>query len=309
MAADTTQTPEAVRTKLLGNLVELLGLEQIEMDLFRGGRASARSARVFGGQVIGQALMAACRTVPAERLPHSLHAYFMRAGDPAIPIVYQVAHDHDGGSFSSRRVVAIQHGKPILNLASSFHVAEAGLDHQLAMPDVPPPEACEDELVVAARHAGKILPARLASLSVQRPIEFRPTRSDLRLSGKPQEAQQSYWFRAVAPLPPDQVLHRVLLAYASDMMLLGASLLPHSQHWLTDPMQEASLDHALWIHRDLRVDAWSLYVQDSPWTGGARGLSRGLIYSRDGVLIASVAQEGLIRLLGGAGEPGRKTRA
>jgi acyl-CoA thioesterase-2 len=240
--------------------------------------------------------MAASRTVPQDRLPHSLHAYFMRAGDPALPIVYQVARDRDGGSFTSRRVVAIQHGQPILNLAASFHIAEPGLSHQVAMPAVPPPEDLPDDRVLALRDIDKVLPERRLNLHRTRPIEFRPVGADPRLAGLKKLDAQAYWFRAVAPLPENQMLHRVLLAYASDMMLLATALLPHGMHWLKDPVQEASLDHALWIHHDVRLDDWMLYVQDSPWSGGARGLSRGLIYNRGGTLVASVAQEGLIRM-------------
>jgi acyl-CoA thioesterase-2 len=286
------ESPEA----LIGRLVQLHQLEQIEVDLFRGSRTQEQTRRVFGGQVIGQALMAACRTVPAERLPHSLHAYFMRAGDPSIPIVYHVHRDRDGGSFSSRRVVAIQHGQPILNLAASFHVNEPGRAHQFAMPDVPPPEQLAADRDVALRYIDQIAPERRASVFRPRPIECRPIDPEIRLSREKRPPYQAYWFRAVAPLPDDQVLQRTLLAYATDMMLLATSLLPHGLHWQKDPMQEASLDHSVWMHGDVRVDEWLLYCLDSPWSGGARGLSRGLIYARDGRLVASVAQEGLIRM-------------
>ena len=270
-------------------------LERIEVDLFRGRQTHERWSRVFGGQVVGQALMAACQTVDARK-PHSLHAYFLRAGDPALPIVYQVARDRDGRSFSSRRVVAIQHGAPILNLAASFQTDEEGLSHQRDMPAVPPPETLEDERSIALRHEAKILPERRHSLARSRPIEFRPLDPEHRLGAGPHLDHECFWFRAVAPLPTDQILHRVLLAYASDMMLLGTSMSPHGMHWLTHKMQEASLDHALWIHGDVVLDDWLLYQQESPWSGGARGLSRGLIYNRAGRLIASVAQEGLIRV-------------
>ncbi len=271
-------------------------LEQIEVDLFRGRRTNEPWKRVFGGQVIAQALGAACRTVD-NRLPHSLHGYFMRPGDPTLPIVYRVERDRDGRSFSSRRVVAIQQGKPLLNLAASFHVREAGLSYQIGMPEVPPPEELLNEEVLAAQFADLLRPERRITFNRTRPIEFRPVDQTTRFSETPRYNGQSYWFRAVAPVPDDQILHRVLLAYASDTMLLGSSLLPHGKHWMKDPMQEASLDHALWFHEDLRIDEWLLYVQDSHWSGGGRGLSRGLVYSRDGKLVASVAQEGLIRML------------
>ena len=285
------EDPQAMVDALVG----LLDIEPIEVDLFRGARTHERWTRVFGGQVIGQALMAACRTVEG-RQPHSLHAYFLRAGDPGSPIVYQVSRDRDGGSFTSRRVVAIQHGQPILNLAASFHIAEPGMAHQFDMPAVPAPETLESERAIALRHLDQIREERRPLLSRPRPIEIRPVDPESRLSGTSRAPSQMHWFRAVAPLPDDQRLHRVLLAYASDMMLLSTTLLPHGIHWMKDPLQEASLDHALWIHEDVRLDDWLLYCLDSPWTGGARGLSRGLIYTRAGRLVASVAQEGLIRI-------------
>lgn len=281
---------------LVDALVSLLELEQIEIDLFRGARTSEPSVRVYGGQVIGQALMAACRTVDAERMPHSLHAYFMRPGNPEIPIVYQVSRDRDGGSFASRRVVAIQNGKPILNLAASFHIVEPGVSHQFPMPAAPAPESLEEDRVSVGRFLDMISPERRAPMLRARPIEFRPTDPAARFTDKPLPPNQAYWFRAVAPLPDDRILHRVLLAYASDMALLATCMLPHGLSWARNELQEASLDHALWIHDDLRLDEWHLYVQDSPWSGGARGVNRGLIYTRNGRLVASVAQEGLIRV-------------
>ncbi len=281
---------------LVQRLVRLLDLEQIEVDLFRGGRTSEPWVRVFGGQVIGQALIAACRTVTPDRLPHSLHAYFMRPGDPHLPIVYQVSRDRDGGTFTSRRVVAIQHGKPILNLAASFQQREEGLAHQFDMPDVPPPEGLEDVREIALRNIDRIPEARRALVLHRRPISFRPVAGSAGYDEERRSPQQAYWFRTVAPLPDDQTLHRGMLAYASDMMLLGTSMLPHGLSWPRDDMQEASLDHALWIHDDIKLDDWLLYTQDSPWSGGGRGLNRGLIYTREGRLVASVAQEGLIRI-------------
>ncbi|MET0250085.1 MAG: acyl-CoA thioesterase II [Sphingobium sp.] len=289
-------TPQSPRA-LVDGLVDLLQLEQIEVDLFRGGRTSEPWVRVFGGQVIGQALMAACRTVEGPRLPHSLHAYFMRPGDPHLPIVYQVSRDRDGGSFSSRRVVAIQHGKPILNLSASFHGEEEGVSHQTPMPDIPPPEALENERTLIGRRIAEVSEERRRLWLRERPIEFRPVDPEDLLATRPAAPHQAYWLRAVAPLPDDQVLHRVLLAYASDMMLLSTSLLPHGLSWVRGNVQEASLDHALWIHRPFRIDDWLLYTQDSPWAGGGRGMNRGFIYARDGTLVASVAQEGLIRAL------------
>ncbi len=287
-----TETP----AELVQRLVSLLDLEQIEVDLFRGARTSEPWVRVFGGQVIGQALIAACRTVTPDRPPHSLHAYFMRPGDPNLPIVYQVSRDRDGGSFTSRRVVAIQHGKPILNLAASFQEREEGLSHQFDMPDVPPPEELEDDREIALRHIDSIPEARRALILRRRPISFRPVAGDPHYGTGQGEPRQAYWFRTVAPLPDDQVLHRGMLAYASDMTLLGTCMVPHGLTWARDDLQEASLDHALWIHDDIKLDDWLLYTQDSPWSGGGRGMNRGLIYARDGRLVASVAQEGLIRV-------------
>ena len=288
----STETP----AELVQRLVDLLDLEQIEVDLFRGARTSEPWVRVFGGQVIGQALIAACRTVAPDRSPHSLHAYFMRPGDPNLPIVYQVSRDRDGGSFTSRRVVAIQHGQPILNLAASFHQREQGLSHQFDMPDLPPPEALEDDREIALRHLDAIPEKRRALILRRRPISFRPVTVPPRYGGEKLAPHQAYWFRTVAPLPDDQALHRGMLAYASDMMLLGTCMLPHGLSWVRDDLQEASLDHALWIHDDVQLDDWLLYTQDSPWSGGGRGINRGLIFTRDGRLVASVAQEGLIRV-------------
>jgi acyl-CoA thioesterase-2 len=293
---DWIMPPDEPPATLIARLVQLMDLEPIEENLFRGACTQEPWRRVFGGQVIGQALMAACHTVDPARAPHSLHAYFMRAGDPALPIVYQVSRDRDGGSFSSRRVVAIQHGQPILNLAASFQGAEPGLQHQTPMPDVPPPEGLQSDREAMKRFVDRIQPDRRDFVLRQRPIEFRPIEPDAKLSGGAHAAAQMHWFRAIDTLPDDPRLHRVLLAYASDMTLLATSLLPHGLHWFTDTLQEASLDHALWIHDDLRLDQWLLYVQDSPWTGGARGLSRGQVFTREGKLVASVAQEGLMRV-------------
>jgi len=281
---------------LIARLVALMDLEEIEVDLFRGGRTDEPWTRVFGGQVVGQALIAACRTVERPRLPHSLHAYFMRPGDPNLPIVYEVSRDRDGRSFSSRRVVAIQHGRPILNLSCSFQIPEQGLVHQFDMPDVPPPEGLEDDRDLALRFREEIPPGRRAVMLRQRPMTFRPILPMARYRDEPLPPFHSYWFKAVAPLPDDQILHRGLLAYASDMMLLSTSILPHGLSWLRDDVQEASLDHALWMHGDLDLNDWLLYAMDSPRSGEARGFTRGQIFTRDGRLVASVAQEGLIRM-------------
>lgn len=292
-----TDMPEKSPQQRVDELLGLMNLEEIEVDLFRGIRTSEPWVRVYGGQVIGQALMAACRTVDDDRPPHSLHAYFMRPGNPDLPIVYQVDRDRDGGSFSSRRVVAMQNGKPILNMAASFHKREGGLSHQFTMPEVPGPEGLASDNDLVARHIELIPEAYRATLLRAPVIEFRPVEKDSRFYAAPLPPQQHFWIRAVAPLPDDQLLHRVLLAYASDMMLLMTSQLPHSIHSHGYEMQGASLDHSVWFHDDIRIDDWLLYAMDSPWAGGARGFSRGQLFTRDGRLVASCAQEGLIRVL------------
>jgi acyl-CoA thioesterase-2 len=276
-------------------LLTTLDLEQIEENLFRGRSPQAGWQRVFGGQVIGQSLVAAARTV-TNRTAHSLHAYFMREGDPTIPIIYEVDRIRDGKSFTTRRVVAIQHGQAIFSMNASFQVAEEGLDHQIPMPDAPPPESLpsEAELQAAYMHA--------ASEGVRRywerprPIELRPV--DLRhyLSRDKLPPQQLVWVRATGRLPDDPEIHRCVLAYASDMTLLDTALFAHGRMVFDRDLQAASLDHALWFHRDFRADEWMLYAADSPSASGARGFTRGSLFTRDGRLAASVAQEGLIRL-------------
>ena len=287
---------DQIRT-IVDDLVNLLDLEQLELNLFRGPATREEGwRRVYGGQVIAQALMAAIRTVDADRPCHSLHAYFIRAGDPAIPIVYTVDRDRDGKSFSTRRVVAIQHGQPIFNMACSFQVVEAGPEHQLAMPDVVGPEDLLNEQQLRAREVDKI-PEKLRSHWLRdRPIEIRTLEPrDMLNPGKGDPVSHS-WFRIAAPVGDATSLHQGLLAYASDMTLLDTCLLPHGISWLNPKMQTASLDHAIWFHAPFRVDEWLLYAQDSPNAHGARGLNRGSIYTRDGRLVASVAQEGLIRV-------------
>ncbi len=285
-----TDTPRAQ----VDDLLRLMTLERLEVDLFRGPRTNEMWRRVYGGQVVAQALMAACHTVE-DRVPHSLHAYFMRPGNPLLPIVYHVLRDRDGGSFSSRRVVAVQDGQKLLNLACSFHKPEPGLHHAVAMPATPGPDGLPDFRAILAKFAETMPPERRNFLDIGRPIEFRPVDGWDRFPPERREGPERYWFRAVAPLPDDPVLHRVLLAYASDMVPLNATLRPHGVHFLHDPIQEASLDHAIWLHDAVRLDDWLLYVQESPWAGGARGFSRGCIFQRDGRMVASVAQEGLIR--------------
>jgi acyl-CoA thioesterase-2 len=274
-------------------VLALLDLEKVEENIFRGSSPQGLMQRVFGGQVLGQALMAATRTVVRERLCHSFHAYFLRPGDPRLPILYEVDRSRDGGSFTARRVVAIQHGAQIFTLAASFQKAEPGYEHQSEMPDVPPPESLADEQAV--RRADPALPDALRDwLGRPRPFEARPVILDGPGDRPPRPPFDNLWLRARAPLPDDPALHRALLAFASDMSLLDTSLLPHGKSIFSN-VQVASLDHAMWFHRPFRADEWLLYAQDSPSASGARGFNRGAIYKRDGTLVASVAQEGLIR--------------
>ncbi len=277
------------------NLVRLLNVEALDADLYRGAVTTEPWKRTFGGQVAGQALAAAARTVASERAPHSLHAYFMRGGDARQPIIYQVFRDRDGGSFSSRRVVALQGGKPILNFAASFHVREEGYAHQFPMPEVPSPEELPDEaeLVLNSEVA---MPGAPPPPGLRGALEFRPVAPGLRQESRPRPPCQHYWFRVKGRLPDDPLLHRLIIAYASDALLLSTAVLAQPVAWTTDPRHVASLDHSVWLHGDARVDDWLLYSMDSPWSGHARGLSRGLIFTRTGQLVASTAQEGLLRL-------------
>jgi acyl-CoA thioesterase-2 len=275
-------------------LLEILDLEPLERNLFRGRSPQVGWQRVFGGQVIGQALVAASRTVDSH-LTHSLHGYFMRPGDPEVPIIYQVERYRDGRSFTTRRVIAIQHGEPIFTMAASFHKDEPGFNHQIEMPDVPAPEDLPSEEELKA-HFLKKMPGYIRQYwERDRPIELRPVRLRNYLKPKKTDPRQSVWFRATKTLPDDVPLHKCVLAYASDMTLLDTSLLPHGRSLFDPEMMLASLDHALWFHRRARADDWLLYSQDSPSASGALGFNRGSIFTRDGVLVASVAQEGLIR--------------
>ena len=291
MDFEAEPTPEA----LVAGLRTLLDIETIDTDLYRGPRLPGGRGRVFGGQVIAQALVAAMRSVGGGRVAHSLHAYFMRPGDEQLPIVYRVVRDFEGRSFATRRIIAMQKGEPILNMAASFQLPEEGMAHQSAMPDAPPPETLMSDRVLLERDRAE-LPADFVHFMLRpRPIEMRSIdpRSPLRPEQRPPFA--AGWFRAVAPLGDDPDLHRAVLAYASDLMLLGTSLLPHGVSVIRDEMITASLDHAVWLHEPFRADEWMLYVTDSPWSGHARGFNRGQIFSRDGRLVASIAQEGLIR--------------
>ncbi|HEY9130511.1 MAG TPA: acyl-CoA thioesterase II [Dyella sp.] len=280
----------------VSELVDLLELERLEDNLFRGQSRDIGTQFVFGGQVLGQALAAAQQTVDASRTAHSLHAYFLRAGDIEAPIVYSVERTRDGGTFSSRRVVAIQHGQPILNSSISFQIEEKGFEHQSSMPDVPMPEDIEPMQPLPPEQLAK-LPEKIQRwLGVDAPIEFRHVWPQDKLKPVKRPPIQHIWFRTAAPVGDAPGLHRALLAYASDFNLIGTATLPHGISYYTHNVQMASLDHALWFHRPFRADEWLLYSFDSPTAQGARGLARGQIFSRDGQLVASTAQEGLIRL-------------
>jgi acyl-CoA thioesterase-2 len=276
------------------DLLSILDLEPLEHNLFRGRSPQVGWQRVFGGQVIGQALVAACRTVE-ERGPHSLHAYFLLAGDPKVPIIYEVDRLRDGKSFATRRVKAIQHGRAIFAMSASFQVEEPGFDHQVPMLDVPDPESLPTEAQMKAGVLPLMPDPVRAYYERERPIELRPVDFERYTSREPREPRFSVWIRSTAPLPDDPAVHQCVLAYASDLTLLDSSLVAHGRTVFERSIQAASLDHALWFHRPFRADDWLLYTQDSPSASGARGFSRGLIFARDGTLVASVAQEGLIR--------------
>ena len=278
----------------VANLLSILDLEQLELNLFRGQSPKVGWQRVFGGQVIGQALVAAARTVEG-RQPHSLHAYFLLAGDPKVPIIYEVDRIRDGASFTTRRVKAIQHGQAIFAMSASFHKVEPGFSHQIEMPKVPDPDNLPTEEELKARLLPHLPEAMRIYWERERPIELRPVDISRYLSPEKRPPLQHIWFRANGRLPDDAQLHQCVLAYASDFSLLDAALIPHGKLMFDPKLMLASLDHALWFHRDFRADEWMLYAQDSPSAEGARGFSRGNIFSRDGTLIASVAQEGLIR--------------
>jgi acyl-CoA thioesterase II len=278
-------------------LVDILDLEPLEVNLFRGRSPQSRWQRVFGGQVIGQALVAACRTVDdvTARPPHSLHAYFLLGGDPKVPIIYEVDRIRDGKSFTTRNVKAIQHGHAIFSMSVSFHVREEGLSHQFAMPDVPRPEELPDEAELKKNVWPKMPEPVRRYYERERPIELRPVEYTRYLGDTFKDGRFHVWMRATGRLPDEPAIHQCVLAYASDMMLLDAALIPHHRSVFSEDIMAASLDHALWFHRPFRADEWLLYAQDSPNLAGSRGFSRGLIFAADGTLVASVAQEGLLR--------------
>jgi acyl-CoA thioesterase-2 len=281
--------------QLLEDLIKVMTLERLEINLFRGQSRDIGSPQVFGGQVLGQALVAATQTAE-NREVHSLHAYFLRRGDFNSPIVYEVDRAWDGKHFSTRRVVAIQNGAQIFNMSASFQLPEVGLDHQISMPDVPMPEALEDLQSLYRVALAKAPEAMRRVLEQKRPFEFRPVElPDFSRSVKHPPIKH-VWFKAVAPLPDDEALHRCLLAYASDFGLLDTALRPHAMNMMSSKLVIASIDHAMWFHRTVRVDDWLLYAMDSPSASGARGFTRGSLFSRDGRLVASASQEGLIRV-------------
>ncbi|WHA41336.1 acyl-CoA thioesterase II [Agrobacterium larrymoorei] len=277
------------------NLLSTLDLEKLEENLFRGISPQVGWQRVFGGQVIAQALMAAQRTVDDDRYVHSLHAYFMRPGDPLVPIIYQVDRIRDGSSFATRRIVAIQHGHAIFSMSASFQIEEGGFDHQSIIPKVPQPEQLMSEAQMQEAFLAKAPPAIRKYWENKRPIEIRPVSLTHYISKEKLEPQQDIWVRAVGSVPDDRHYQVAVLAYLSDMTLLDTSLYAHGTTIFDPTIQVASLDHAMWFHRPCKLEDWLLYTQDSPSASGARGLTRGSLFTRDGVLIASMAQEGLIR--------------
>ncbi len=299
LAMNDIPSPE----KLVAGLVKLLTVEANGPDLYVGRPQKGGLGRVFGGQVIAQALQAAQLSAPEGMAAHSLHAYFLRGGKEGLPIDYTIARDFDGRSFANRRIVASQTEKgasrPILNLTASFQRPEDGLEHQESvMPDVAPPEDLKPDMELRRQFIESmpdISESQRAMMLRPRPIEMRTIDRLHWMNSEPKEPRAHSWFRTAAPLPDDPVLHRAIIAYASDYTLLGTAALPHGLSWMRGELNGASLDHTIWFHRPARADEWLLYVTDSPWSGGGRGFNRGSIFSRDGTLVASVAQEGVVR--------------
>jgi acyl-CoA thioesterase II len=292
MNSERATTP----TALVAQLIDLLDLRSDhEQDVYIGHRQPGGVGRVFGGEIIAQALMAATATVEPDRAVHSLHAYFIRGGSEDHPTEYRIARDFDGRSFSTRRVTAVQQGEIILNFAASFQRHEDGLEHQDPMPDVPPPETLKSEVELRADYIHLIPEAMRERFDRPRGIEFRPVTPRNLMNAGPQPAFQQSWFKLVSPIADDPLLHRGMLAYISDMQLLGTSILPHGLSWVRGEISSASLDHSIWFHDDFKVDDWLLFTATSPISKGGRGLNLGQIHSRDGRLVASLAQEGLVR--------------
>jgi acyl-CoA thioesterase-2 len=283
----------------LQRLLHLLDVEEIEVDLYRGRNTDAGWIRVYGGQVVAQALAAAQRTIGEDRFVHSLHSYFLRPGEPKVPILYKVERDRDGTSFSTRRVSAIQHGRPIFTLTASFQVDEPGLSHSSTMPDAPEPETLLSEAEWQAKAGDRIPePFRTIWASRDRPFDFRAVQPQNPFKPKPRPPHAQHWFRTDGEVPDDRRLSACLLAYASDMTLLDTCILPHAVGWTDRRLQAASLDHAIWFHGPYRPAAFHLIDQRSPTSGGGRGLNEGRVFARDGTLVATVVQEGLIRYRG-----------
>ncbi len=283
----------------LDALIDILDLEELEVNLFRGRSPQEDRQRVFGGQVAGQALVAASRTVE-DRWVHSLHAYFLRPGDPMVPIIYQVDRPRDGRSFTTRRVTAIQHGEAIFALSSSFQRAEEGPEHQASMPEAPDPETLPTFQERVAKVIDQVSDEERAWMERERPIDLRPTDGTDFWTSEARDPEHLVWIRADGKLPDDPALHQCVVAYASDMTLIDTAARPHSPIFKKQRVQVASLDHAMWFHRPFRADEWLLYAQESPNMAGARGFSTARLFTRDGRLVASVAQEGLMRVLEGS---------
>jgi acyl-CoA thioesterase-2 len=281
----------------IDDLLGLLDLEPIEFNIYRGRNRDIGSGRVFGGQVMAQALVAAQRTVDEDRAAHSMHGYFILPGDLDSPIVYFVDRLRDGRSFTTRRVTAIQHGQAVFNMSASFHRTEQGLEHQTAMPVAPPAESITPEIERIRARAHQIPESVRAVLTQDRPFDFRVVDTDP-FDESPRPPSRHMWLRAIGDMPDDTLSHQAALAYASDYGLLATALLPHGIGIRNPGLQAATLDHAIWFHRPFRVDDWMLYSMDSPAGAGARGFTRGCIFTRDGTLVASIAQEGLVRLRG-----------
>jgi acyl-CoA thioesterase-2 len=276
------------------NLIETLALERIEVNLFRGLAPRDQGPRIFGGLVIAQALLAAYGTVK-DSVCHSLHCYFLRPGDPTVPILYDVDRARDGRTFTARRVTAIQHGEQIFNLAASFQHPEAGLEHQDPMPEAPSPEKLANENELRAQLTANLPPLMRQMADRPRPIDMRPVDPASFMAAKPAPPIQNVWMRATSPIGDDLVFNQAVLAYASDMSFLSTSMRPHGMSWQTPGLQTASIDHAIWFHRPCNFNDWHLYVQKSPSASGSRGFNLGEIYTQGGVLVASTAQEGLLR--------------
>ena len=284
-------------TDAVSELLGILEVERLEVDLFRGftPEHEARRQRVFGGQVIAQALMAAYRTVNDDRICHSLHGYFIRPGDPKIPIVYEVDRSRDGGSFTTRRVVAIQHGQQILNMSASFHVHEDSWNHQHDMSEVKPPEQLKSRAELMEQFKDRLPESEREHWLRPQPFELKEISAMNPFDPKPKSDVNHVWFKTTRPIEAEPAMHHCLMAYVSDMNLLGSSLRPHGLHWTNPELMTASLDHAIWFHEPIRADEWLLYSMDSPKAGSGRSFNRGSIYTREGKLVASVAQEGLMR--------------